>query len=135
MSGDDPHATALLALIDSTPQAMYDGQVPSPSPDPDDTPYIVVYVTVESVGPIDVTGLSAVTEARAICHCVGSTAAAARTVAAAVRGALLNVRPSVTGRVSHLIRQEQSRPPQPDETTGRLVMDQIDVYVVRTEPG
>lgn len=128
---DEPHAAALLGLLDGIPQPVHDGAVPNPTPP---RPYVVAYVTVETLEQTNLTSQSDVTTARIYCHCVATSAEGARIVQADVAAALLNARPVVSGRSLGLVRQEQSLPPQRDETTGVVVMDAVSVYRLVTHP-
>jgi hypothetical protein len=130
------HATPVLALLAANTDllAVYDGKVPDPTPAP---PYGVVYFHFESLpgaagNALD--GVSAEVTTYVTCHCVGKTAAAARIVASQFRVALLDATPKVAGRTCGQIVVDSSQPPQPDETTGDLVMDQIDVYRFVSHP-
>jgi hypothetical protein len=134
---EQAHAAAVLALLDAdnVPPALvvYDGAVPANTV----PPYVIVYTHVEQLpdgagNAIDGTSKTAV--ARYYCHCVGGNAAGARAVAQRVRAALLDVRPTIAGRVCGLIREEQSIPPARDESTLALVMDAVHIYRLRTDP-
>lgn len=135
------HAAAFLALLDADNTApalvVHDGRVP----DAGAPPYVLVYVTastpdaVQAPALVDLTMNSDVIEARAYCHSVGGNAQAARAVAGRVRAALLNVTPAVAGRVCWPIRYDDGQAPQRDESTGVLVMDQVDVYCLLSVPG
>lgn len=124
---------ALLALdLGPPPLVVFDGVVPNGTSV--NAGYVVVYTSVDR--PSDdpdnpLNGQSRVWVARWICHCVGSTAPAARAVAQRVRTQLLDVRPVITGLSTGPIRWEQSTPPQRDETTGGLVMDAVEIYRLR----
>jgi hypothetical protein len=133
----DEHAQALLALIDadnaSPALVWFDGKVPAGT-DPKVTPYVVVYF--DSNDPeADFTAAPWLFQMTATCHCVGGNAQAARMVADRVRTALLGVRPTVAGRSCYPITRESGVPPQRDESTGSLVMDQVDQYVLQSIPG
>lgn len=137
---DQALAAAGIALLQADANlTLYDGGVPSPTPQP---PYVVVYTTIDR--PSDdpdnaVDGKTRVWVARWICHCVGGglganpaqAAQAARAVAQRVRTQLLDVRPVIAGLSPGLIRWEQSTPPQRDETTGVPVMDAVEIYRLR----
>lgn len=130
---DDPHAVALLALLEAgVPQTVYDGAAPNPMPA---RPYVLAYISVATPEESSIEGSSDVTTARLYAHCVGDNAQAARTVAKAVRDALLNATPTIEGRTVNPIRHEDSRAPERDETTGTLVMDAVDVYALTSWPG
>ncbi|MGC5033077.1 hypothetical protein [Micromonospora sp. DT229] len=129
------HADAYLGLLRATPRfPVHDGVVPAKTL----PPYVVVYVVVDdSDGQSPewgdgLDGVSGVVTARAYCHSVGGSAQAARTVAGWVREQLLDKEPTVTGRTAGMIRKDFSSPPVRDESTGTPVMDQIDVYRLRT---
>jgi hypothetical protein len=131
------HAAALLALLDADNAApaltWFDGKVPTGT-DPKVTPYVVAYF--DSADPeADFTAAPYQFEMTATCHCVGGSAQAARMVADRVRTALLGVIPAVSGRACWPVVRESGTPPQRDESTGSLVMDQVDVYTLRSVPG
>lgn len=129
------HADAFLDLLDADDNIeLFDGKVPDPTPAP---PYVVAYLHMESQkGAIGTTleGLSTTVVTRAILHCVGATAAAARAMQFRARATLLDVRPVIAGRVCDLICEESSAPPDRDESTGSLVMDAISVYRFNSFP-
>jgi len=128
---DELHAQVGLTLLNANGALagrVFDGKVPDPTPDP---PYVVLYVSVDWTRDGIGTALNAsqVTVTTTYnCHCVGLTAAAARAVGMLVRSTLLNVRPVIAGRDCGPIKQDETLPPQRDETTGRLVMDAISLY-------
>ncbi|WP_432050311.1 hypothetical protein [Verrucosispora sp. NA02020] len=131
------HADAYLGLLRAVPGlVVFDGAVPAATR----PPYVVVYVVVDdSDGQSPdwgdgLDGTSGVVTARAYCHSVGANAAAARIVAGRVREALIDQQPPIAGRSVGMIRKDFSSPPVRDESTGVLVMDQIDVYRLRTNP-
>lgn len=137
MSDIQAHADAFLGLLaaDVGPPALvvHDGKVPSGAT----PPYVLVYFAAGR--PVDdqgnsLRGTSDVFELRATCHCVGGNQIASRGVAARVEAAVLDKRPSAIGRNPGLIRQEDSRDPDRDESTGTLVMDAVQVYRWRTQP-
>lgn len=134
------HADAFLALLRAAPGpalAVHDGAVP-----PEGTPpYALVYFYVETpdglaaADKVPLTFNSDVLECWAYVHCVDTTAVGARAVSGRVRSAVLNVTPVVTGRTCFPIRWRQGQPPQRDESTGPLVMDQVDTYGWTSLPG
>ena len=142
----DAHAQAFLALLDadntSPALVVYDGAVPT---DPATgksypPPYVLVYFTVVTPSgemSADSTSLDMDSDRvvlRAYCHNVGANAQAARMVADRTRAALLNVAPAVAGRQCWPIRQDEGLPAARDESTGTLVMDQVDVYRLESVP-
>jgi hypothetical protein len=132
----DEHAAAVLALLNSavtSPRKVFDGKVPD-NTDPRATPYVLVYF--DSNDPeADFRAQPWEFELTVTTHCVGGSALAARQVADMVRTALLGVVPSVSGRACWPVVREAGSPPQRDESTGVLVMDQIDQYILRSVPG
>ena len=125
---DQALVNAGLDRLRADPQlTVHDGVVP----DEATPPYVLVYAQVEwPDGDPDntVEGKTEAVTARWTCHCVGSTAAAARAVAQRVRTQLLDYRPTVAGVECAPIGQAESVPPTRDESTGRLVMDAVVVY-------
>lgn len=131
------HADAVLARLRSatgTPAlTVLDGVAPAGQT----PPYVLVYLHMEAPEGADsrsVTGGSSRLVVRVYCHCVGANAVAARAVSQRVRGVLLDTVLAVTGRVCWPVRHEESQPPQRDESTGVLVMDQVDVYRLESVP-
>ena len=137
---EELHAQAALTLLaanDVLDGRVFDGVVPSPTPTP---PYALVYTTVEWLSDDDALAstldhLSLTCRTTWLVHCVGATAAAARAVAMQVRSALLDQRPTITGRACQMITQEDVQPPVRDETLGSLVMDLVVTYQMLTAPG
>jgi hypothetical protein len=135
------HAAAVLGLLDadnvSPALVVYDSFVPTGAA----LPYVVVYFSFESPPAetdsqsSDLVGSSSRVDCWAYCHCVGANGLAARAVAARTRVALLDVTPTVTGRTCFPIRHIENQPAVRDETTGALVMDQVDVYRLSSVPG
>lgn len=128
---DEAHAQVGLQLLRAdTGLTVHDGSVP----DNAQMPYVVIYTHIERMsGPANaLDGASKTVTVRWYCHCVAENGIAARAVAMRVRAALLDQRPVIPGRSSDLIRQEQTLPPARDETTGRLVMDAVQVYRLTT---
>jgi hypothetical protein len=127
----DEHAAAVLALLQAA-GTTYDGKVPTGTV-PATTPYILAYFS-GSYPDLAFRGVAHTFQLRVTLHCVGGNATAARRVSDRGMGALLDVVPSVAGRSCYPIRFEDSQPPQRDESTGALVMDPIDNYVLRSVP-
>lgn len=134
---DDALVNAALELLradaDLTVYPDEDGNTPAtPSP-----PYVRVYSHVErpfDAGPNNLGGASSTWTTRWWCHCIGANEYAAGAVAMRVRAALLDVRPTVTGRACGPIRQEASQPPRRDEDLGYPVFDATDVYRLTSTP-
>lgn len=135
------HANAVLALLAADVLLVtYDGRVPDPPAVPVQQ-YVLVYMSASTpdgaIAPdkVRLSNDSDVIDLSIVCHCVGGDAVAARAISGRVRALLLNVRPVIAGRVCMPIRWREGQPAQRDETTGRLVMDQVDVYGLVTVPG
>lgn len=131
------HADAMLALLDADngppPLVVLDGAVPTGQR----PPYVLIYFTdadPEQSGSRRLTGESRRHVTRAYSHSVGGDAVAARGVAQRVRAAWLDVVPVIAGRTCFPIRREEGQPAERDETTGTLVMDQVDVYRLESFP-
>lgn len=132
----EPHRDAVLSLLRApnalpAPVVAYDDAVPNGTL----PPYVRVYTTVSYPGMEDLTNKSNRAVLRVICHCAGGSSTGAAVVATAVRAVLLDVVPAVAGRACFPIRNEASVTARPDETTGVLVMDQIEVYRFESVPG
>lgn len=138
---DQAHANAVLALLDADngPPVLvfFDGFVPANTP----PPYTVVYFAFEAPeSSLDTQSSSLLMGSNRLdcfiyAHSVGSNGIAARAVAARVRAALLDVTPAIAGRAVFPIRHVENQPAQRDETTGLLVVDQVDVYRLSSVPG
>jgi hypothetical protein len=70
----------------------------------------------------------------AYCHSVAGSAMAARAVSQRGRGVLLDAVLTVSGRKCFPVRHIESPPPQRDESTGVLIVDQVDVYRLESVP-
>jgi hypothetical protein len=97
-------------------------------------PYVRVYITVNRPDGTDLSGRSDLAVCRAYLHQVGANDTAARAVAQRCAGVLLDVTPVVSGRECWPIRHEMNQPPERDESTGRLVMDQVDTFTFSSIP-
>lgn len=131
MSGEDPHITGYLALLAGIPQTVYREKIPAGA----ERPYVRVYFHIEYPESESMLHTSDRAVAWVYLHCVGANDTAASTTAKAIRDVLLDVKPTVSGRTCFPIRLDHSQPPQSDESTGHLVMDQVDVYRLETVPG
>lgn len=135
---DRLHLDAALDLLraDAALTVYPDAQGFTPTDPP--PPYVVVYASIER--PADapgnaLAGSSTTWTVRWYCHCVGDGLYAATAVAGRVRSLLLDVVPTITGRVCGPIRQEAGSPPTSrDETTGPQLHDQAVVYRCTTYP-
>lgn len=129
---EQAHADAILGLLNAdTDLTVYDSAVPKGAL----PPYVLVYPSTTTPEGTSLTNLQDRAVTRAYCHCVGADAIAARAVAGRVAAALLNVTPTVTGRVCWPIRDDDAgAPPDRDESTGVLVMDRLAVYRLESLP-
>lgn len=125
---DEGLAQAALTLLAATGIPLVDDErIPGSLP----SRYFRVYTATERPPDHDgnaLTGLSTTWTTRWYVHHIGQTDTAARALAMQSRTALLDQRPTVTGRNCGLIRQESVQPPQRDEHAGPLVIDLVVVY-------
>lgn len=135
---DQAHVDAGMALLRAdTALTVYpdaEGNVPTLLA----APYVLVYAAIERPAGADgcaLDGLSSRWDVRWYTHSVGATEYAAVAVAMRVRAALLDVRPTITGRMCGLIRQEAAQPATKDESTGTPIWDVTQVWVLSTLPG
>ncbi|MCX5066906.1 hypothetical protein OOJ91_13725 [Micromonospora lupini] len=129
------HADAVLALLQAAPGSLkvLDGAVPKDGV----PPYVLVYFADVDPELPDSRALEGTSERfvlRVYAHCVGENSATTRALGERVRTALLDVVPTVTGRVCWPIRREDGQPPQRNESTGTLIMDRVDVYRLESVP-
>lgn len=142
------HADAILALLAAAPPlppfeplTIYDGEVPDPIDGGPADLYCLVYMTLTTPLGTALTNASDRGVLQIITHSVSGnsttpgSAASARVVAQRVRGALLDVVPTIATRTCFPIRQTDSPPVRRDETAGPKVYDQIDVWRLETVPG
>lgn len=132
------HAQAVLDLLnaDNTPTALvvYDGVVPtSTTGEVGLIPYVVVRFS-EGPPELNFKRLTHVYALRVICHCVGGSDSAVRTVVDRVRTALQDVTPVVAGRKCYPIRWEDSAEHSANERTGTPVASMIIGYILRSVP-
>jgi hypothetical protein len=99
--------------------------------------YVRVYTSIERplTDPSSkMDGRTSAWVVRWYCHSVGSTEHSATAVGMRVRAAMLDVKPTITGRVCGFIRFDSSVPTNPSDTTGVTIYDKVDVYRMRTSP-
>lgn len=134
------HADAILGRLAAAPPVtpalvVYDGAVP-PNPADRAANYVLVYLYTTYPTATSLTHDQDRAVTRAICHCVGANATAARAVAGRVASALLNAKVTIPGRECFPVRDDgTAQPPRRDETTGPLVMDLIVTYRLESVPG
>ena len=110
---------------------VFDGPVPAKTA----PPYLVVYCTTDVPEETTLEDVADRIESTAIVHLVGSSGAACRILSGRAWEALVGVRPAVPNRDCSRIRRIDSRPPSTDESTGLVVMDQVDVFQFVSLPG
>lgn len=133
---DDPHAVVFLSLLRAVPGLRVFPDANGATPTATTAlPYVVAWISVRyDLGPT-IEGRSSRGVATATVHSVGANDTAARVTAGKVRTALLDVVPEMAGRKPYPIRHDDSPPARPDESTGRRVFDQIDLYRLESLPG
>jgi hypothetical protein len=97
-------------------------------------PYVVPYIVVSTPEETCLEDVADRVECTATIHSVAGNADAVRTVSDQVWSSLLGIRPTIVGRDCSRIRLVESRPPVTDESTGVLVLDQVDVYQFVSSP-
>lgn len=125
---DEDLAQAGIALLEATGIPVYDDTAILPSTV---SRYFRVYTATER--PPDAPGnalrsRSTTWTTRWYVHHVGQTDTAVRALQMQSRTALLDQRPTVTGRSCAPIRQEAVQPPQREERAGPMVLDLVVVY-------
>lgn len=129
---DEDLAQAALTLLAATGIPVVDDErIPADTP----TRYFRVYTSTERPADAEgnaLAGLSSTWTTRWYVHHIAANDTAVRALAMQSRTALLDQRPTVTGRSCGLIRQESVTPPQRDEHAGPLVMDQVVVYRMKS---
>lgn len=125
-------------LIANASLTVYIGNLP-PSVTTVTPPYVLVYTTVEFLAAGEdrargIDGLASTCLTTWYCHCVGSTEVASIAVSGQVRASLLNVRPTVAGRICDRIAQVSASPINPDEALGTSVFDVLAIYELETRP-
>lgn len=138
---EQAHADAILSLLAAAPpvspaMVVHDGAVPALTEADLLRGYVLAYIATTTPSGTSLTDEHDRAVTRAYLHCVGMTAASARATAGRASSALLNVRPTITGRVCFPIRDDGSdSPPRRDESTGKLVMDRLLVVRLESVPG
>lgn len=101
-------------------------------------PYVRVYSSTEWPKEADANsldGLSVSATTRWYIHCVGETEYAAAAIVMRVRAALLNARPTVSGRTCGLIYQESAEVTNRSELGGAPLYVRPVVYAMVSAPG
>ena len=132
------HADAALDILEALSPALtvYRGKLP-PNIANLNPPWVLVYTSVEFPGGDGDNGLnqaSLTCITSWYCYASGTTDTACLAVTGRVRGALVDVRPAITGRVCGRIEQTASEPARPHELTGTSVLTALSIYELRTRP-
>lgn len=125
------HAAAVKALFEAEPNLTSFNGAP---PDLTEPPYAVWWLSVDDEDSVALCGEEQKPNLRITTHSVASTAEGAGIVADHVRGALHGKRPAIAGRSCWRICHEFGLPPDLDESTGRPVIDQMDVWTFASVP-
>lgn len=137
MSTIQDHADAGLDLLRADSLlTVYDGKVTGTADH-----YVIVYSFrlrpdgLTAPDKIPLSGQSIAVDMRMYCHCVGTTASAARAIQGRVEARLLDVTPTVAGRMCGPIRLLDGLQGQRSEETLTSVFDNVDVYGWGSVPG
>ena len=130
------HANAGLDLLEATDLTVYRAKLP-PAVTQLAPPWVLVMTAVEWPDEdgdhgLDHTSSTCVTTW--YCYASGTTDVSALAASGIVRGALLDVVPTITGRRCSPIGQVSSEPPRQHEGTGTSVLTALSVYELRTRP-
>lgn len=132
------HADAGLDLIEASGLTVYRGKLP-PNVATLTPPWVLVYSAVE--WPDAATNEDAGLDHRSdtcvttwYCYAAGTTDTSVLAVTGRVRAALLDVTPTIAGRVCNQIGQVSSEPPRPHEGTGTAVLTALSIYELKTRP-
>jgi hypothetical protein len=125
---DEDLAQAFLVPLTATGIPLVDDERIGPDMPPR---YFRAYTVTER--PADAAGnalrgLSTTWTTRCYVHHIGESDTAVRALGMQSRTALLNQRPTVTGRSCGPIRQEAEQPPRRLERTGPMLLDLVVVY-------
>lgn len=138
MSGLYEHAEAMLNLLRADSNLVVfpeeDGG-PELVPPGTQPPYVSVHFSRDQSLGGRMSHRSTRMRLRAYAHCVGATEAAAQVIADRVSDAWLDVIPFVDGRVCYPIRSDPGAEPNPDESTGSLVVTLTEVYRLESDLG
>lgn len=132
------HADAMLTLARGTGPGSAMTVLDGANPDNVPPPYVLVYFADTDPEDADSRSMEDAPDGRFVLrgyfHLVGETAEATRALAEKLRARLHGATPTIAGRSCFPIRREDNTPPRRDESTGRLVMDRVDVYRLSSEP-
>lgn len=125
------HAEAVEALLDADPHLrVFAKKVP----DLTDPPYVRMFVSLDQELAEGLCGTSDTAYLRVTTHSVGQDDTGAWIVAGRVRARLLDVAPVVAGWSTSRIDHEAGVTPTRDDSTGREVIDAVDVWTFTSTP-
>lgn len=127
------HAAPILAALNSSGAPalrVFDGSVDARTV----PPYLVAYISTTAPEATSLEEPWDKVTCTAVIHYVGSNAAACRVLADRGWAALLGLTPEIDGRDCGPIRLVDSQPPRRDESTGQLIVDQVDVFEYASLP-
>lgn len=130
------HADAGLDLIEAAGLTVYRGKLP-PNITALTPPWVLVYSAVDwpdMDGDHGLDHASSTCVTTWYCYCSGTTDTSVLAVSGRVRAALLDVTPTIAGRVCFPIGQTGSEPARPHELTGTSVLTALSIYELRTRP-
>lgn len=128
----EKHVDGFLALLPAGPPYFYTEKVPDET-DPETSPYVRFYFDQDRSN-VNFASQPHEFALNITAHCVGGSALAAMRVSDWLDTAILAKIPTVAGRKCWPIRWDSGSPPRSDESTGRDVLDQVNVYVLRSVP-
>lgn len=138
------HAAALLDLLRANPLLVVfpaeDGEPGSNQgmvPPGTAPPYVAVHITGGPVVGETINRASSRAVYSADCHCAAESHDGALAIADLVMAALLDVRPTITGRRCYPIRHEpgSDRAPRLDESVSPVVWSRVVTYRLESIPG
>lgn len=125
------HGVAVSALLEADPSlTVFAKRVPNLT----NPPYVRLYVSIDQETYEGLCGTTDTARVRLTTHSVGPNDDGAWIVQDRVRARLLDVAPTVAGWLCSRIRHDTGVPPDRDESTGREVIDAIDVWTYTATP-
>ena len=127
----EAHVSAVRNLVDAVPNVtIYDGTVPN---DPA-YPYVVLYADQGAAFANAYTEVSTFRTFRVQTTTVAANQPQARALAERVESALLDVRPTVTGRKCAPIRTETAQPVRRADDVDPVVFYAVDIWALSSVP-
>lgn len=125
------HGLAVKALLDAEPLLRVFAEKVANLTKP---PYVRLFVSVDRETGEGLCGTSDTAYFRVTTHSVGQDDEGAWMVTDLVRPRLLDIAPVVAGWSTSRMHHETGVEPRPDESTGGLVLDAIDVWTFMSTP-